>query len=35
MTFFPNKTKYKSEEFFNDYFDKLTKVYQKIEKKKL
>ena len=35
MTFFPNKTKYKSEEFFNDYFDKLTKVYQKIDKKKI
>ena len=35
MTIFPNKTKYKSEEFFNEYFDKLTKVYQKIDKKKI
>ena len=35
MNIFPNKTKYKSEEFFNDYIDKLTEVYQKIDKKKI
>lgn len=35
MTIFPNKLKYKPEDFFNNYFDKLTKVYQKIDKKKI
>ncbi len=35
MTNFPNKLKYNSLEFFNDYLKKLNNVYQKIDKKKL